>query len=498
MKRPVKYIAKGIGLALILGVCGLALTGILVPKFLYGTTWATTSTYTGFYEMEENTVDVLFLGSSHMASGLSPQKLYDDYGITSYNLGCERQNLITSYYWLKEALRCQSPKAVVLDSYFLFQYEEKDSQNLSEPYVRKALDHMRWSPVKREAIRTFCALDENESALSYYLPGIRYHSRWTELEEEDFTFSEMTDQARMKGFAPLTDTSYLNRYEPYVEKTSEGTASMVGVMEEYLEKIRILCEENEITLILIKTPSVTENVQRHNAVQQYADAQGLLFLDFNEKSLYEETGYQFSEDNADDEHSNIQGAEKMTSCVGKVLSETYGIIGQADAQWEDSRAAYEQVKKNAALPEITKLYGYLEAINDPHYVIFITVKDEATSSFNEELWTRLSDLGLKTDISTQYGCSYLAVISADRVIEQMDYRKLTQAGTLRNGRTGYSAVSAAHDYGNISSVQIDEKEYSVNSRGLNIVVYDPESNKVLDSVCFDTYQGSFDCTREQT
>ena len=63
-----------------------------------------------------------------------------DYGITSYNLGCERQNLITSYYWLKEALRCQSPKAVVLDSYFLFQYEEKDSQNLSEPYVRKALD----------------------------------------------------------------------------------------------------------------------------------------------------------------------------------------------------------------------------------------------------------------------------------------------------------------------------------------------------------------------
>lgn len=497
MQRPVKYIAKGIGLVLILGVCVLVLTGILVPKFLHGTTWATTSTYTGFYEMEKDTADVLFLGSSHMASGLSPQKLYDEYGITSYNLGCERQNLITSYYWLKEALRYQSPKAVVLDSYFLFRYEEKDSQNLSEPYVRKALDHMRWSPVKREAIRTFCALDENESALSYYLPSIRYHSRWTELEEEDFTFWDMTDQARMKGFAPLTDTSYVNRYEPYGENASESAASMVDVMEEYLEKIRALCEENGIALILIKTPSVTENVQRHNAVQQYADEHGLWFLDFNEIDLYEEIGYQFSEDNADDEHSNIQGAEKMTSCVGKVLRENFGIAGRTDAQWENSRAAYEQVKKNAALSGITKLYDYLEAINDPHYVIFITVKDEATSSFNEELWARLSDLGLKIDISTQYGCSYLAIISEDNVIEQMDYRKLTQSGTLRDGRTGYSVISSAHDYGNISSVQINEKEYSVNSRGLNIVVYDPETNKVLDSVCFDTYQGSFDCTREQ-
>lgn len=495
MQRTVKYIVKGMALALLAGILMLALTGVMVPKFLSGTTWATTSTYTGFYEMEENSVDVLFLGSSHMASGLSPQKLYDEYGITSYNLGCERQNLITSYYWLKEALRYQSPRAVVLDSYFLFQYEEKDRQNLSEPYVRKALDYMRWSPVKREAIRTFCALDENESALSYYFPGLRYHSRWSELEEEDFTFSELQGQDGLMGFAPLTEVSYLNRYEPYQVKGSEGVSSTVDVMEEYLDKIRALCEEQGITLFLIKTPSVTEDAMRHNTVQAYADAHGLTFLDFNEIGLYEEIGYQFAEDNVDDEHSNIQGAEKMTSYVGKVLRESCGLGGKTDAQWENSRASYHQVKKNAGLSGITKLYDYLEAIHDPNYVVFISVKDEATSSFNDELWACLEALGLKINISTQYGCSYLAIISADEVIEQMDYKKLTHSGTLRHGTTGYTAVSAAHDYGNVSSIQIDETEYSMDKRGLNIVVYDPEHNKVLDSVCFDTYLGSFECTR---
>ncbi len=32
--------------------------------------------------------DVLFFGSSHVYSAISPMQLWKDYGITSYNLGC--------------------------------------------------------------------------------------------------------------------------------------------------------------------------------------------------------------------------------------------------------------------------------------------------------------------------------------------------------------------------------------------------------------------------
>ena len=110
----------------------LFLNQVLTPKYFYNNTWPTTSTYLGFYKMERNTVDVLFFGSSHAVSSFSPQILYDRYGITSYNLGCEQQNLITYYYLLKEALRFQKPKAIVLDCYILFPYNKTEVLNTSE------------------------------------------------------------------------------------------------------------------------------------------------------------------------------------------------------------------------------------------------------------------------------------------------------------------------------------------------------------------------------
>ena len=80
----------------------------------------TTLSYLNFYEMEEDTIDVLFMGSSLAATSYIPQELYDRYGITSYNLASEKQSPVISYYWLKEALRYQSPKVLILDCYYLF------------------------------------------------------------------------------------------------------------------------------------------------------------------------------------------------------------------------------------------------------------------------------------------------------------------------------------------------------------------------------------------
>ncbi|MBQ4304600.1 MAG: hypothetical protein II774_08940, partial [Lachnospiraceae bacterium] len=68
--------------------------------------------YHDFYSMEENTVDVIFLGSSHCYSAFCPQYLYNEYGIRSYNLGSSQQCMTVAYYWLKEALQTQSPRVV--------------------------------------------------------------------------------------------------------------------------------------------------------------------------------------------------------------------------------------------------------------------------------------------------------------------------------------------------------------------------------------------------
>ena len=130
----------------------LALSEIFRPKFLNDNYWPLDVTYQSFYEMENDSVDAVFLGSSHAISAFSPQELYDTCGIRSFNLASEEQSLLVSYYWLKEALRLQKPKAVVLDLMVAYPYLDTP-YNCSEPSIRKALDPMHWSSVKWQAVQ---------------------------------------------------------------------------------------------------------------------------------------------------------------------------------------------------------------------------------------------------------------------------------------------------------------------------------------------------------
>lgn len=50
----------------------------------------------------------------------------------------------------------------------------------------------------------------------------------------------------------------------------------------------------------------------------------------------------------------------------------------------------------------------------------------------------------------------------------------------------YSLVSAGYDSGSTSSICLDGEEYSLDGRGLNLVVYDHYFQEVIDVVCFDT------------
>ena len=67
-------------------------------------------------------------------------------------------------------------------------------------------------------------------------------------------------------------------------------------------------------------------------------------------------------------------------------------------------------------------------------------------------------------------------------------------GTIKGLETGL--ISATKHRGNQASVSLGGVEYALNQRGLNIVVYDPETSFVIDSVAFDTQSdGGVTCIR---
>lgn len=492
MKKNVGFALRAAGFLAVFAVCFWVYVRWITPKFFTDIDWPTTTTYAGFYELEKNTADVLFLGSSHGVTSFLPQELYNQYGITSYNLGCEQQGMVTSYYWLKEALRYQSPKAVVLECYFCFPYMVDEPLNTEESYTRKAFDFMKWSPVKAEAVKTVCEVDDKQDVWSYYFPNVRYHTRWENLDRNDYRYKEMAGKAGLKGFAPLY--FYLGEpgegFVPHDTDETDECAQMAPLMLEYLDKINDLCAQNDIHLILTITPAMAADLTKCNAVQAYADEKGLTFISFNEQNVYRQMDYQMAVDNCDDGHPNIWGAMKVTNYMGAVLRDQFGIESNLQPQWENSKEDYAFIMDQCSLDHTGDIDAYLAALNHEQYAVILASKDEFTTSLRESTIDLLRQLGLSADLAGQEGCNYLAVVSDGKVLlEEVSFEPIAYQGAIQDGYMPLYARSMKDEWGNgLASVIIDGEEYSKNQSGLNIIVYNNQTRKIVDSVWFGTYE----------
>lgn len=495
IKGHLKFVGKAMVTIAVISIVWLGVNKTLVAKKFIDQGWPETTTASEFYKLEKNSVDVLFLGSSHAVSSFIPQELYNRYGITSYNLGTEQQSIVISYYWLKEALQTQNPEVVILDTYVLFPYQENEPLNSAEAAIRLAMDFMKWGKVKCEAVRDICRLDKEQSVLSYYLTNIRYHTRWKSLVPQDFLYGEYVKMPGLMGYSTASHGAVSDTYKPLEPGSSDDKAEMVPLMKEYLEKIIDLCRQRKIELILVKTPTTLETIQKYNTLNSMYKSHHVPFYDFNEASLYEKTGFSFVDDMVDDGHLGLSGGQKITNYLGEILQTKYKMQPHQSETWEKTREIYEEVQTNERLSKITDFHEYLSVLEENlgRYTVFITVRDEASAALGETAQLQLRNLGLTADWSGAYRKSYYAIIESGLVQEEvMSADKLESKGAFLQGETIYSIVSAGAKVGNMCSVKIETTEYSVNKRGMNFVVYDNERRTVIDKVCFDT------CSEELT
>lgn len=470
------------------------LTRVVIPEYFTDTDWPVTVSRRGFYKLENNTVDVLFLGSSAGTTSFIPQELYNNYGITSYNLSCEQQSLLTTYYWLMEALNTQSPKAVVLEPKLLFSSNSGVGTkiNSSEGCTRKAIDSLKWSFSKIKAIKDICRIDQEQSLLGYFFPIVRYHSRWSELTRKDFLayYFAMRNRYELKGYDPFDEKNRNESWIPYRLGDSAQYDEEFPGMGEYLNKIISLCNEKGIMLMLVYTPSTEATIERHNVLQSYADKNGLILIDFNEFDTYDKSGFMFIEDGNGGSHSNLWGAKKLTNYIGDLLRNEYHISGKRDVQWEETRQAYKDIQEDFALRKTTNIDEYLSLLcaNRNRYDILIAVRDDATRGLKGSTINLLKKLGLNINLKSNYRASFLAALLPDRggTAEEIGYEELNMSGTISRLNYQYFMKSGGYEHGNTSSIMINGIEYSKNRRGLNFVVFDENRMKVIDQVSFDT------------
>ena len=140
-----------------------------------------------FYEYADD-IDVLFLGNSHAADYV-PMELWEQYGVTSYNLASSGVPMPVTYWTLMNALDYASPKLVVLDCYAL----EHPDKTSSLAFTQAALDGFRLGPTKLKAVYDLSTDNDEISEkdrLGLFWPFGSYHDRWKSLSYWDFNKTE--------------------------------------------------------------------------------------------------------------------------------------------------------------------------------------------------------------------------------------------------------------------------------------------------------------------
>lgn len=324
---------------IIIGVCAVLvivlvlglLQALVTPKYIENPE----GLLTGEYYSEAGEHDVIFVGDCEVYESFVPAVLWEKYGISSYVRGSAQQLVWQSYYILEDTFRYEKPDVVVFNVLAL-----KYGEPQSEAFNRMTLDGMRWSSSKINAIKS--SMTQEESFVDYVFPLLRFHSRITQLESEDFKYVFSSKKVShsgylmQKGVAPMTEESEEGR--TLRDYTLPETAM------EYLEKMRVLCEENGSELVLIKSPTNSWGYWWYDEwdeqIREYADSKGLAYYNFIEKT--DEIGIDYSTDTYDEGvHLNVYGAEKMTDYFGKILSERHGL--SAPTHTEEHRAKWRSL-----------------------------------------------------------------------------------------------------------------------------------------------------------
>ncbi|MEG1754392.1 MAG: hypothetical protein RR234_10820, partial [Christensenella sp.] len=344
-KKAATRIARVIIFILLAVVLLIGATLVLTPKDFTALT---------IYSEPQHSLDVVFVGSSHIMSAMSPLQLWRDEHFTSHVMYSWSQPIWTSYYQLKHLFKVQSPRAVVVDalgcSYGQFSFMPEQVDAVSNEFSLGM-------PMSIERLQLALAMmrcQKTKMPMGTYVPLIKYHGRWQYLKKEDFVYALKPLPHNVgKGYGPI----YVHKEQTQIPNTSSGKIGTLNKhAEEYLYKLIKLCNNKKVKLVMMLSPHVFmqgehEMYARVNEICQEND---VTFINYNDDDLLKRSGFNFAEDMAEKEHVNYHGARKLTQDIGKYLAEEYGLsdIKHTDEQkrvWDADLAIEERDEQNMEL-----------------------------------------------------------------------------------------------------------------------------------------------------
>lgn len=308
--------------------------------------------FNGFYAQEENTLDVIMIGSSPVYPFYSAPKLWGEQGITCYPLSSHVQRPSAALPLLKEAYKTQKPEVVVFEMR-MYTMEDGDMEN-NMAYARGVTDNMKYSLNRIYAINRL--VSDVSERYTYYFDIFKYHSNWkTIVLPDQIACFKYEKPHPLMGFVIKDEVGPLEEERIPDCTDLTGKTPIPAEQEERLyELLDYLKEQNQQALFIVSPYRIEPKEQEmYNYMRPIIESYGYDFVNMNE--FYEEIGIDFTTDYYDyGGHVNTLGAEKCTTYLGKLLEQFHIGDKREEEGYESWEQAYELYleKKEQALAAI--------------------------------------------------------------------------------------------------------------------------------------------------
>lgn len=477
-----------------------------------------TRSITGVYQEDRDSLDLLWLGTSHMQNGISPMEIYRHTGLFSYNIATPAQPLLLTYYRLKSVLKEQSPRIVFLDASGLF------ASAFSNSLEARWLKTLACYPAshfleKVEVAASMPKLKTDNSkideAISTVFPIIRFHTNYlltedsfVDLHENTFNLAKghvIKTWVNPVGSAVVTgegdeDEEEADEIDGEGEKVKSKLRSRLKVNYDALERIKQLCDRHRCELVLTKIPLHPDvpaakgrwTKEKHEIAQEVSDKLGVRFLDLNDVDI----GIDWTTDTCDAGcHLNEWGAVKASRYCAQWLVEEYGFNRTEETkqtrEWDAQLEIYDDELSRFEMQLVYNCKDYLERLKQGDYTILCAVSGTVGDYWSDSIQNAFSEAtGAKENLcitqEDESGRAYVGAFVDKKPLQEVSGKTDCSAeGTLPDGRA-FMISSAAVNNAKSASIIIEGTEYVTQGSGMCIVVYDNEMHCVIDSAVFNT------------
>ncbi len=316
--------------------------------FTIGNSDSNKQIFNGFYAQEEETIDVMYLGTSATNRYFIPPKAYNEAGIAAFDLATMGLPMFFVPNMIDEVEKTQSPQLYIIELRNVL----KTKNDITDAHIRRVTDSMPASANKYEALNKALKYTEgatgersniDESPIDYLIPIVKYHSRFSAGEITPEDFKPWTVKNTTKGYVLSDLTLQQKPYEPPVY--CEGYQNLAPEMEKALMEVLDRCDQLDAEVMFVFSPfAMRKDVQeKFNTAIKIVEERGYTVLDCNQKEVTDAMGIDWQHDLYNSKHVNFVGAEKYTDYLVEYLEKNYDLPDRrGDSKWDSWADAYEE------------------------------------------------------------------------------------------------------------------------------------------------------------